>query len=141
MRYRRLSYRYTEVVHWPGPQLGDRWHWRTLELASPEWRPPADLYEASDRLVLKVELPGVSLEQVQVTLFEDALVIEGSRECPLPEAEQVGGGPIRFLAAEIRYGPFRLEVPVPASVDRDRVAASYSDGFLFVTLRKGGAVR
>lgn len=133
MRYRRLSYRYTEVIHPPGPQLGDRWHWRTFELAAPEWRPPADLYETPDEVVLKVELPGVALEELQVTLFEDVLVIQGSRSCPLPHGE---GTAIRFLAAEIRYGPFRLEVPVPPSLDRDRVNARYADGFLFVTLDK-----
>lgn len=84
--------------------------------------------------MLKVELPGVSLEELQVTLFEDALVIEGSRSCPLPEDD---GGPVRFLAAEIRYGPFRLEVPVPSSLERERVRATWTDGFLFVTLDKG----
>lgn len=139
MRYRRLSYRYTEVIHQPGPQIGDRWrHWGFLELASPQWRPPVDLYETGEEIVLKVELPGVSIEDLEVALFEDALVIEGSRSCPLP-AEGASGGPIRFLAAEIRYGPFRLEIPTPAPLDRDRISANYQDGFLFVTLVKGGA--
>lgn len=134
MRYRRLSYRYTEIFHPSAEaQLGDRWAARPAELVSPQWRPPADLYETPREIVVKAELAGISEDALVVTLFEDALVIEGKRDCPLP------AGDTRFYAAEIRYGPFRLEVQVPTAVDRDRVTARYENGFLFVTLPRGGA--
>ena len=42
----------------------------------------------------------------------------------------------RYHGAEIRYGPFRLEVSLPSAIDRDRVTARYEGGFLCASLPK-----
>lgn len=132
MHYRRISYRYS--VHRVGvPQFGDpRSEPLPFALAEPVWRPPADVYESPDEYVVKVEVPGLAEEDFQITLYADVLVIEGNRSSPLP------GGQARVLAMELRYGPFRLEVPLPASVGREGIAAHYDLGFLYVKLPKGG---
>ncbi|HZR47375.1 MAG TPA: Hsp20/alpha crystallin family protein [Candidatus Manganitrophaceae bacterium] len=132
MRFRWFSVRYTEVARDAGPQaLGDPW--RTLlpiTLAGPRWRPPADLFETPEALIVKVEIAGLSEEEFEITLYEDTLVVEGVRSWKLPaEAAQ-------FHTVEVRYGPFRLELPIPAPVDRKRVRARYDLGFLKVTLPK-----
>lgn len=138
MRYRRVSYRYAEVVRAVGPRpLGDLRQLLALRvLADTAWRPPTDVYQAPEGLVVKTELAGVSENDVEVDLYADTLVIRGVRQNdPLP-------GEARYHSAEIRYGPFHVEVPLPCAVDADRARARYECGFLIVDLpcpRAGGA--
>ncbi len=132
MRYRRLSYRYTEIVSALGPgPLGDPWQARLpVTLARTYWRPPVDLYETETAFIVKTEVAGMAEEDFEVLLYEDTLVIEGTRPWEQPGEEA------RFHAVEVRYGPFRVEVPIRASIDRDRVEARYERGFLVVMLPK-----
>lgn len=130
MNYRRISYRYAGQAHELEPRpLGDMLRSRLPgRLARPHWRPPADLFESSQALFVKVELAGVAEKDVQVLLYEDALVIEGERAWRLPE------GVARFLAVEIPYGPFRLEVSLPEGLELEGAEARCEDGFLLVRL-------
>jgi HSP20 family molecular chaperone IbpA len=131
MRYRRISYRFAEVMTGTGVRLlGDPWAvLPRMVIARPQWRPAADLYETPSAFVVKVELPGVSEDQIDITVYEDALVVEGARHCESP-------GNARYHGAEIRYGPFRLEVSLPSAIDRDQVTARYEGGFLCASLPK-----
>lgn len=137
MRYRRLSYRYAEIVSELGPgPLGDPWRARLpVTLARTYWRPPVDLYETETALIVKTEVAGMAEEDFDVLLYEDTLVIEGTRPWEQPAEET------RFHAVEVRYGPFRVEVPIRVPVDRDRVEARYERGFLVVTLPKAEVAR
>lgn len=136
MRYRWIRYRYAEVVQDVAPQpLEDLWGSRQrVKLARPQWRPPVDLYETENALVVKVEVAGLREEDFEITLYDDTLVIEGERSCFLSDAA-------RFHAMEVRYGPLRVEVPVLLNVDRQQVNARYDLGFLYVTLPKVEANR
>jgi HSP20 family protein len=134
MRYRRLSYRYTMVVHsgqmWP---LGDIWqgdHPRLLVQAS--WRPDADMYETATTIEITVDLAGVEEEDFEVQLFEDVLVVEGRRFLPSCHEGAV------YHAVGIRQGPFQVAVPLPTPVDPEHVEARYDRGLLRVTLPKRG---
>jgi len=131
MRYRWIRYRYSEVVQEAvPPQIEDLWESRRrVKLERPQWRPPVDLYEIEKGLVVKVEIAGLREEDFEITLYDDTLVIEGDRTCLLSDAA-------RFHAMEVRYGPFRVEVPVLLNVNREQVAARYEGGFLYVTLPK-----
>ncbi len=99
-------------------------------VAQPQWRPAVDVYEACDALVVRMELAGVSEDDFEVSLYQDALVVEGERQWRVP------GEVEHFLAAEIAYGPFRIEVPLPFPVDSTAVRATYEDGFLTLRLPK-----
>ena len=130
MRFRQLKIRYT--IQGSVVRYGDPWTIRLpLVVARPEWRPPVDLFETSSELIVKVEVAGMSEEDFEILLYEDILVIQGERPWKL------GPGEARFYLAEIHYGPFRLELPVAATIDRDQVSARYENGFLLVTLPKG----
>jgi HSP20 family molecular chaperone IbpA len=131
MRYRLIRYRYAEVVQDAAPQpLEDLWgSRRRVMLARPQWRPPVDLYETEEGLIVKVEVAGLREEDFEITLYDDTLVIEGVRSWRLSDAA-------RFHAMEVRYGPFRVEVPVLPNIDREQVGARYELGFLCVTLPK-----
>ena len=132
MRYRWVSYRYAEVVREIGPQaLGDPWGTRPLiTLARPQWHPPVDLYETPGELIVKVEIAGLSEEDFDITLYDGTLVIEGVRSWKLSTDVT------RFHAVEVRYGPFRVALPLLTAVDQERVRARYDLGFLNVTLPK-----
>lgn len=132
MRYRKLSYRYTEVTARRGLQrLGDLWEIsRQIFLAQREWRPAFDLYESDGSLSVKVELPGIAEENLEIVFYADALVISGTRPWEMADASAL------FHAVEIRYGPFHLEIPVLARVDWERVEIQYTSGFLQVRIPK-----
>src|SRR5882762_4335678 len=103
MRYRRASYRYIadtsplDVLEPP-----------RIRLAHTHWRPPADVYETPGVITVTIELAGVDPDELEVVLFEDALTVAGSRRV-------VGSGQGRYHAAQIRQGPFRLDLRLPGS--------------------------
>jgi HSP20 family protein len=98
--------------------------------SSTSWRPATDVYETQDALIVLMEIPGVSEEDLSVTLFSDLLVIEGTRPQPrLPAmnaCHQLG----------LKYGDFRSEIPLPRAVDHERVTAEFVKGILTVKLMK-----
>jgi HSP20 family molecular chaperone IbpA len=132
MRFRRLSIRYRALS--PGAALrlfGDPWILPLpIPMARPEWRPPVDYCENNGELAVKIEVAGMTEEQFEILLYQDVLVIEGDRPW------RSSGAEARFHLAEIRYGPFRLELPIPFDIDRERVTARYEQGFLTVHLPK-----
>ena len=93
------------------------------------WQPPMDVYETDDALYIHVELAGVREEDIDITLFADHLTISGTRQ----NRNAQGAA---YYVAGILYGNFRLEIPVATRVDRERVAASFEDGLLTITLPK-----
>jgi len=137
MRYRRLSYRYAMVMRSgrPGP-FDELWQSdRVRLLVETRWRPDADTYETAATFEVIVDLAGIDEEDFEVQLFEDALVVEGRRG--LSPAEDAA----TYHSASIRQGPFRLELPLPAPVDADRVEARYDRGLLRITLPKREVAR
>jgi HSP20 family protein len=132
MRYRRLSYRYalTLTANLPGP-FGDprALSPANIRLAQTFWRPAADVCESDNAVEVIVELAGVDQDELDVLLFEDAVVITGQRRVP-PAAGGV------FHVAEIRQGPFRLELALPEAIDTERVDARYDQGLLKLTFPK-----
>ncbi len=137
MRYRYVTYRYRE-----GSQKQLELHYRQLLNdvlrqqqsilhRSTTWRPPADILESPEVIRVKVELAGMNEEDIEVTLYEDALVISGERR-----DEHVYQEGLSYHEAQIRYGPFRIEVYIPTPIVRDAVNARYENGMLSVDLPK-----
>jgi HSP20 family protein len=137
MRYRRLTYRYAMIVTATNPGALQPFEdpLRTIRpgvaLTRTLWSPPADVYETRDSIIVTVAVAGLDDRDVELLLYEDALVVEGRRRLPPPvEAEGV------YRAVEIRQGPFRVEIPLDGPVDHERVEAKYEQGLLRVTLPK-----
>ncbi len=100
------------------------------------WHPPVDIYESENALLVKIELPGVKSEELQVALSSDNRVLTVSGMRKEPEGERRGRLGCHQL--EIYFGPFERSITLPASitVHRDEIKAIYRDGFLVVTLPK-----
>jgi HSP20 family protein len=111
---------------------------RFLHAASAErfWEPAVDVYETGEALHVKIELPGVCGEELQVELAGDGrhVLIRGVRRDTAAEREQR----MTFHQMEIYFGPFERVITLPPQpeVDLEQVQASYRDGFLLVTLPK-----
>ncbi len=91
------------------------------------WRPPTDVYERDERLIVTVELAGMGTNDFHITLQGQRLVISGVRQRTTPPD-------CAYHQLEIPYGEFHTEVSLPWPVVRDEVTASYRDGFLRVEL-------
>jgi HSP20 family protein len=100
------------------------------------FNPGLDMYETADSLVVKLELAGVKPDRLNIELSADDrhLTIEGERL----EAEEDHRDRVRCYHLEIYYGKFQRAIPLPGNMrlDRERIRASYRDGFLLITLPK-----
>lgn len=99
--------------------------------ATGQWRPPMDIHETADMVRIKIELAGMSEDTIEVTLYDNALVVSGRRD---DDAEQ--DGEVCYHEAQVRYGPFRAEILLPARVQQEGVEATYQNGFLRIRLPK-----
>jgi len=99
------------------------------------WTPVADMYETKDELVIKVDLPGMSEKDVQVTITGDLLSLKGQR------AEPEGMKPEQYFRAERWAGRMERIFQLPIPVQADKVRATYRDGVLTVMLPKVESVK
>ena len=99
------------------------------------WTPVSDAYQTADALILLLELPGLRLDQIQVRLDGDDLVVEGERRM---DREQPGE---RYHRVERSFGRFSRRFPLPSTVERGNVQATYRNGLLRVELPTGGRPR
>ena len=102
---------------------------RTLAILS-GWTPALDLYEDKDNLVVKVELPGMKREDIDVSLHEGSLSISGERKSEEKHQDADVYRTERF------FGRFQRTVTLPTPVAADKVKAQYKDGILTITLPK-----
>jgi HSP20 family protein len=101
---------------------------RADRLPGSEWSPPVDVYEARDRLVVVVEVPGLAPEFLRVAFRERELVLSGERR-----ARRTGPG-CTFLCLERPHGRFERAIPIELPVDVARARATLAGGLLTVTL-------
>ena len=102
---------------------------RTSNLLS-GWTPALDLYEDKDNLFVKVELPGMKREDIDVSLHEGSLSISGERKSEQKHEDA------EVYRAERFFGRFQRTVTLPTPVAADKVKAQYKDGILTITLPK-----
>jgi HSP20 family protein len=94
------------------------------------WTPAIDVQEDKDNYSVRVELPGLKREDIQVSLDDGALVISGERH-----GEKVEEG-VEIHRQERFYGKFQRALTLPVPVAAEKVKAQYKDGILTVTLPK-----
>jgi len=99
--------------------------WRSS--SSNRFAPPHDVIELTDRVIVMIEVAGITADDVKINLTDQRLVISGVRNRPT------------FANAanhrvEIGYGEFRLDIPLTWDIQQNDVSASYRDGFLQINL-------
>lgn len=91
--------------------------------------PPVDLWEADDHFGLEMDLPGCTMEDIEVLVKNDVITIRGNRN-------RQERGDVTWHRWERPYGQFERTFRIPFEIDRDKVEAHFKDGVLFVRLPK-----
>lgn len=91
--------------------------------------PLADVYQQKgvDKTVVKMELPGIKLEELNITIEGRSLLVQGVRHDPKCKDKI-------YHQIEIDRGPFERMIVLPHEVDASSARATYKDGFLFIEL-------
>jgi HSP20 family protein len=96
--------------------------------AERRWSPAADVYQIKGGWLVKVDLAGVSPEEVEITIAGRVLVIEGSRR------DAFCAETLSYHQLEIMYSRFEKTLRFPCAIDGARVERHYRDGFLLIYL-------
>ena len=94
------------------------------------WAPALDISEREDAYLVTVELPGVEADDLEITMEDGLLTIQGERHFAPDSSEQ------QFHRVERRYGAFRRSITLPAHVMADGIQASFEDGVLQILVPK-----
>ena len=93
------------------------------------WTPAVDIFETDTHdLVLKAELPGMTREDIEVTVENSTLVLKGTKKFDADVKDE------NYRRIERSYGTFHRSFTLPNTVDAARVAAEYKQGVLTVKL-------
>jgi HSP20 family protein len=101
-----------------------------MSLAPFTGQPLADLHETDQALELRVELPGMKPEDVQLSLQGDTLIVSGEK------ADEIERGRGAYRVSERRFGRFERSFVLPPEADRNKIEAKFSDGLLKVRIGK-----
>src|SRR5881394_623002 len=99
-------------------------------VSSSKWKPPTDIYETDDALVVYMDIAGMRSEDFTVEYVDGVLTIAGERTARRHE------GKPHYHAMEVQVGPFERRFRLPVPVDSESIKASYEHGFLEVRLAK-----
>ena len=102
---------------------------------SSQWTPPVDIFEAKDLFVIKVEIPEVERESIDISMERGELTITGERKLEQgTEGEQ-------YLRMERGYGTFTRSFSLTKTIDASEIRASIKDGILRIELPKKEEVK
>jgi len=96
---------------------------------------PVEVYETPQEVVVRVELPGVSKENVDVTVRDNYLVVKAEKKEEIEEDRE------HLHVSERIYGKFERVVPLPADVDPEGAKATFQNGVLEIRLPKVSAIK
>ncbi|MBI5166442.1 MAG: Hsp20/alpha crystallin family protein [candidate division NC10 bacterium] len=116
-------------------RLFDSFFGRTSALSEGVWAPLVDIYETKEHVVVKAEIPGMKLDDIDITIVGDTLTLKGARKRETEVKEE------NYYRVERSYGAFQRAIPLPSVVDTNKVKATYKDGILEVKLSKKGEVK
>lgn len=108
----------------PGPAEGGE------DLAAGAWRPLVDIFDAESGVVIKIDLPGVSKEDVSVEVKDNILYIQGERKADSSVPDD------RFYRRERVCGTFQRSFAMQAAIAPDRIKASFKNGVLTIEVPK-----
>ena len=103
-------------------------------MSAQAWAPAVDITERKDAYLVSVDLPGVGIDDLEITFQDGVLTIQGKRHVAQDSSEE------RVHRAERRQGAFRRSITLPAHVKADAIEASTQDGVLQIMVPKAEEV-
>ncbi|HXS13505.1 MAG TPA: Hsp20/alpha crystallin family protein [Acidobacteriaceae bacterium] len=110
--------------------FGRTFEGETEALSTGNFVPAVDVYEDSQKVLLKLEVPGIRTEDLDIRVEGRTLTVRGERKFESEEKEE------NFHRIERRYGSFVRSFTLPATVDTDSIDAQSADGVLTISLTK-----
>ena len=95
------------------------------------FEPAVEIADTKDNVVVRVQVPGVSKDNLHIDIMDDYLTLKGEMKEEKTTEEQ------RFHRKEFRYGSFARTIPLPTTIKAEAAAAQLKDGVLTITLPKG----
>jgi len=115
----------------------DLFHWLLEDFEPPsfgtgerEWMPAFDVSETEGEIIVKAEIPGMKVEDIDITLTDGLLTIKGERKMEKEEKQE------NYHRIERQFGTFSRSLNLGQTVRADGIDAGYKDGVLTVTLPK-----
>ena len=108
---------------------------RPISMSGISLLPAIDVYETNDDVVVKVALPGLKAEDVQITLTADLLTLRGEFKQEEEKNETT------YHIREQRTGSFERSVMLPTDIQAEKAKADFENGILTITLPKAEAVK
>jgi HSP20 family protein len=101
---------------------------RLADLEGSMWLPQVETLERDGKLIVRADLPGLTKDDINVDITDDAIKIRGERRQEKEENEE------GYYSSERSYGSFYREIPLPSGVNRDEANATFRNGVLEITM-------
>ena len=92
------------------------------------WSPEVEVFERDNKFFVRVDLPGLTKENVKIEVAHDELTIEGERKLSKEQKEE------GFYRTERTYGTFYRRIPIPEHVKAEDAVATFKDGVLEIEM-------
>lgn len=99
---------------------------KTLEPRKNVFPACCDIYHENDKVILRMEMPGVSKEKLNIQVNNDKLIIDGERTFPEAKGD--------YLMREIRHGDYHHEFSIDDTIDRNKIEAAIKNGLVTISL-------
>lgn len=113
----------------------DLTHGFNQDLLGGDFMPAVDVYQQKDDVIVEMEVPGISTDNVDVSVENNVLTVTGQRESK-KEVERAD-----YYRKEMSCGSFSRSVTLPTKVEGNKAEAKFVDGVLTVTLPKADDVK
>jgi len=97
--------------------------------------PPINMYEDAEQLIIKAELPGISPDDMDISIEGETLTLQGKRQRRQDDEQ------LSYHRREIALGSFSRAIALPTKIDSDHISAKLANGILTITLAKAAEVK
>jgi len=104
--------------------------WTPATFSEFDWNPSVHVAETDSEIIVKADVPGVSRDDIDITVDSNQLIISGEKKQETEEKDR------NYHHMERRYGSFRRVFALPSTADTEKTKAGYDNGVLNVTIPK-----
>ena len=104
--------------------------WRRLPEEEYVWSPTIEIYEKENNYIVRMELPGVNSEDVDISMSGDTLTVKGERKLPEEIKDE------EYQLCEVCYGSFTRTLTLPEPVNAEKIEAKFENGVLNLRIPK-----
>jgi len=117
--------------------LEDFFNVQPSALFESSWMPKVDIEETNDRYMVKADLPGMDIKDIDVKIEENCLIITGEKKSENRTEDKKKN----YIVFERHYGSFKRSLALPDGIKYDKAKAKYKDGVLILELLKDETVK